>query len=100
MCQYAHTQAGTVMQSIFGSGAPIAGGVSVLSVIDLQKATIVRNRWYYGWGVRLTARGWLYNVSGFDAVEILLKNGRTYRIGTDKPAKLLLAIEIVISNTC
>jgi hypothetical protein len=31
---------------------------------------------------------WIYNVSGFDAVEIKLKNGKVYRIGTDEPKKL------------
>jgi hypothetical protein len=31
---------------------------------------------------------WIYNVSGFDAVEIKMKDGKTYRIGTDEPEKL------------
>lgn len=57
---------------------------------DIMSAKTVKNHWYYGWGIR----GWLwpkmciYNVSGFDAVEIKLKNGKTYRIGTDEPEKL------------
>ena len=60
------------------------------SLDDIISAKIVKNHWYYGWGIR----GWLwpkmciYNVSGFDAVEIKLKNGKTYRIGTDEPKKL------------
>jgi len=69
------------------------------SVIDVQEATIVRNRWYYGWGIRLTPHGWLFNVSGFNAVEIRLKNGRKYRIGTDKPVELLSAIKAVTTNS-
>ena len=61
---------------------------------DVQSAKTVKNHWYYGWGIR----GWLwpkmciYNVSGFDAVEIKMKNGKTYRIGTDEPKKLEQAI--------
>ncbi len=61
---------------------------------DVVSAKTVKNHWYYGWGIR----GWLwpkmciYNVSGFDAVEIKLKNGKTYRIGTDEPKKLEHAI--------
>lgn len=61
---------------------------------DVVSAKTVKNHWYYGWGIR----GWLwpkmciYNVSGFDAVEIKLKNGKTYRIGTDEPKKLEQAI--------
>jgi hypothetical protein len=52
----------------------------------------VRNHWYYGWGIRLTPRGWLFNVSGLDAVELLMRDGRTYRIGTDQPKELAAAI--------
>jgi hypothetical protein len=61
---------------------------------DVIFAKTVKNHWYYGWGIR----GWLwpkmciYNVSGFDAVEIKLKNGKTYRLGTDEPKKLEQAI--------
>lgn len=53
----------------------------------------VRNRWYYGWGIRITPHGILYNVSGFLAVEIEMKKGRKYRIGTDEPEKLVQAIQ-------
>lgn len=61
---------------------------------DVASAKAVRNHWYYGWGVRLWLwpKMWIYNVSGFDAVEIKLKNGKTYRIGTDEPGKLEQAI--------
>jgi hypothetical protein len=65
---------------------------------DVQSATIVRNRWYYGWGIRKIRGGWLFNVSGFDAVEIQLRNGRTYRIGTDRPKDLLTAIQTAINE--
>ncbi|MFA6533991.1 MAG: hypothetical protein WCT37_02345 [Patescibacteria group bacterium] len=60
------------------------------SLNDIISAKTVRNHWYYGWGIRgwLWPKMWVYNVSGFDAVEIKLKNGRTYRLGTDEPKKL------------
>ncbi len=59
---------------------------------DIMSANAVKNKWYYGWGIRLIRNGWLYNVSGLDAVEIKMKNGKIYRIGTDEPEKLLEAI--------
>tara|TARA_Y100001934_G_scaffold282625_1_gene397240 strand:+ start:262 stop:378 length:117 start_codon:yes stop_codon:yes gene_type:complete len=37
-------------------------------------------------------------VSGFDVVEIKLKNGKRYLIGTDQPKKLHAAIESVLAN--
>lgn len=62
-------------------------------VKEIAAAKTARNKWWYGWGIRLTPHGWLFNVSGYDAVEITLKNGRVYRIGTDEPHKLHRAIE-------
>jgi hypothetical protein len=63
------------------------------AVADIRGARAVRNRWYYGWGIRLTPEGWLFNVSGLDAVELDLADGRKFRIGTDEPRELLAAIE-------
>ncbi len=59
---------------------------------EIESCRKVRNRWYYGWGIRLTPHGWLYNVSGLDAVEIRMKSGKKYRIGTDEPEELMTAI--------
>ena len=36
--------------------------------------------------------GWLFNVSGVQAVEICLRSGRKYRMGTDEPERLADAI--------
>jgi len=58
-------------------------------IVDVQA---VSNKWYYGWGIRLTPHGWLYNVSGLQAVEITLASGKKYRIGTDEPDRLAAAI--------
>lgn len=59
---------------------------------DIEKAYPVRNRWYYGWGIRLLPHGWLYNVSGLDAIEIVMSSGKRYRIGTDQPNELAQAV--------
>lgn len=59
---------------------------------DIESCRAVRNPWYYGWGLRLTPRGWLYNVSGLGAVELQMLNGRFYRIGTDEPQALETAV--------
>lgn len=55
---------------------------------DIVSCHPVKNPWYYGWGIHRTPHGWLYNIAGFDAVEIKMKNGKTYRIGTDESKKL------------
>ena len=54
----------------------------------------VKNHWYYGWGIRIWfwPYMWIYNVSGFDAVEMVIKDGRIYRIGTDVSGELEAAL--------
>jgi len=55
---------------------------------EISSCTIVRNHWWYGWGIRRTVKGWLFNVSGLDAVELSMRDGKFFRIGTDEPQKL------------
>jgi hypothetical protein len=52
----------------------------------------IRIRWWYGWGIHLTPYGWLYNVSGLDAVAITLRDERKFALGTDDPQGLTDAI--------
>lgn len=60
------------------------------AVGEIVSAESVKNHWYYGWGVRVWFWPYMqiYNVSGFDAVEIVMKDGKRYRIGTDTPQEL------------
>ncbi len=57
---------------------------------DVKTVRNVKNHWYYGWGIRLWLwpKMWIFNISGFDAIELTMKNGKIYRIGTDEPEKL------------
>jgi len=59
---------------------------------EIESYQTVKNPWYYGWGIRYTPRGWLFNVSGFSAIELQMKNGKFYRIGTDDPEGLARAV--------
>jgi len=62
-------------------------------ISDIASVTTVTNRWYYGWGIRWTPHGPLYNVAGLEAVEVTLISGKKFRIGTDEPEELKRAIE-------
>ncbi len=55
----------------------------------------VRNTWLYGWGIHRTPHGWLYNVSGWEAVEITLVTGKRFRLGTDEPQRLARMLQAV-----
>lgn len=63
---------------------------------EIKEVYKVRNKWYYGWGVRFWF--WphffsLYNVSGLDAVEIKFKDGGRVRIGSDDSVNLLRVLK-------
>lgn len=60
---------------------------------DIISAEVVRNSPLYGWGIRYTHHGWLYNVSGLQAVELKIKGEGQIRIGTDEPETLKRAID-------
>ncbi len=55
---------------------------------EIKSCKVVKNKWWHGYGIRKSPRGWLFNISGLDAVELSMKNEKVYRIGTDEPQKL------------
>ncbi len=61
---------------------------------EIDSCEVVGNPWWYGWGIKRIPKGWLFNVSGRDAIELLMRNGTVYRIGTDEPEKLSRAIQM------
>ncbi len=68
-------------------------------LIEVAAANPTSSSWWEGWGIRITPRGFLYNVSGTSAVEIELRSGQRFRIGTDEPEALVQALRIAIVAT-
>jgi hypothetical protein len=60
---------------------------------DIASAEPVENKWWWGWGIRYYGKGWLYCVSGLQAVEVVLHSGKHIRIGTDDPHGLVEALQ-------
>ncbi|MDS4058997.1 MAG: hypothetical protein RKP73_10560 [Candidatus Contendobacter sp.] len=75
---------GTWLRFRFGVGL-IRKRIPLAEIVAVQP---VRNSWLYGWGIHRTPHGWLYNVSGREAVEITLTSGKRFRLGTDEPRRL------------
>ena len=73
----------------FGFGWP-GGEVSLADVADAQ---IVKTSMLEGRGIHLTWHGWLWNTSGFSAVQLKRRDGVPITLGTDQPEALLAAIE-------
>ena len=87
---------GSLRLTITDQTIEAAFGVGLLRkripLADVRSVTRVRNPWYCGWGIRSMPNGMLYNVSGFDAVELSLADGRRVRLGTDEPDAVVAAL--------
>jgi len=58
-------------------------------ISDIKSVQVVKNNWLYGWGIRVIPGGWLFNVSGFKAIELRFYScDKVIRIGTDKPEEV------------
>ena len=84
------TVAAGKVDAVFGFGWP-RHSIDILDIVAVRR---VRNRWYYGFGIRWIPNGWMYNVWGLDAVELKLKSGRVFRIGSDDCSDLLAALSL------
>ncbi len=62
-------------------------------IAEIDSARIIRTRLLDGIGIHYTRHGWLYSVSGRDAVAVTLKDGSSFALGTNDPAGLWEAIE-------
>lgn len=58
----------------------------------IRSCRVLQTRWFYGWGIRYTPRGWLWNVAGLEAVELDLENGSHFTVGTDDADSLARAL--------
>jgi len=63
-----------------------------VTIADIRGADLTTSRWTEGWGIRFTREGMLYNASGNQCVRLTLKNGRSLRLGTDDPERLMAFI--------
>ncbi len=60
----------------------------------IKTITPVKNAWLYGIGIRLIPNGWLFNVSGLEAVELKFNDRSSIvRVGTDKPEEVCEAVD-------
>ncbi len=56
---------------------------------ELEKVEPSRSNWKDGWGIHLSSRGgWVWNIWGYDCVDIDSTGGKKLRLGTDDPEGL------------
>jgi len=78
------------LRASFGPGLTVKN----VPLSEIASCQPIRIRWWYGWGIHLTRYGWLYKVAGWDAVAIMLRDGRKFALGTDDPQGLAAAIRV------
>jgi len=77
----------------FGPG-PIRKSVPLAEIVSAEPV-----RTGLSWGIHWSPRlGWLYNVSGFDAVAVTLRSGKKFALGTDEPQALATRLAEVIQQ--
>lgn len=84
--------------SIEGDYLRVVFGIGIINksikISEIKSAKKVRNKWYYGWGIKFIPNGILYNISGFDAVELKFKNKSSIiRIGVKPNSQLYNKIQ-------
>ena len=82
-----------VVQAKFGIGL-----IKFNLIVDqLHSAEVVTFPWWYGWGIRFTPQGMMYNIWGRKAVKMTFttngKKKKTVLLGTDEPEMLLEQIK-------
>lgn len=69
-----------------------------IALADIKSCELSQHKWYWGWGIRYTGDGWMWNISGLQGVALHLKQGDVFRLGTDEPQKLQQAIQNQLEN--
>jgi len=68
-----------------------------IPIADITHAETGRSTFIDGWGIHyVPTRGWIYNISGFDCVELRV-NESTIRLGTDDAEQLTAYLKEKIS---
>ncbi len=63
-----------------------------IRVVDISACERIKLPWYWGWGIRWTPLGWMYNISPTKGVKLTLTSGKHFIIGSNEPEELCAAI--------
>lgn len=69
-----------------------------IEIADIVRCDLIRTRIWWGWGLHWTPSGWLYNVSGREAVRLELRRERSVMIGSDDAQALKGAIDARVAE--
>ena len=67
------------------------------SLEAIQSAEAVKSPWYYLWGIKSIPGGWYYAVAPGSAVEIIFKDQKVVRLGTNQPQELKKVLDLCMA---
>jgi len=92
---------GTLTVEADADGVRLRFGIGLVrrsvAIADIVRCDVVRTPVWWGWGLHWTPSGWLYNVSGRDAVRIEVRRERSVIVGSDDAPALKRAIDELLS---
>ena len=80
----------------FGFGA----GRKSFPIAEIRSVEIVKNPWYYLWGIKSIPGGWLYSIApGGRVIELLFKDNRVIQLGTNRPEEVKRSLDEAIGRS-
>jgi hypothetical protein len=64
-----------------------------VALTEITSIRAIKTSILEGWGIHLTWHGWVWNVSGFNAVQIILRSGTRFAVGTPDPQAVIDAVQ-------
>jgi len=93
---------GTLTVEVDADGVRLRFGIGLVRrsvpAADIVRCEIVRTPVWWGWGLHWTPSGWLYNVSGREAVRIDVRRERSVIVGSDDAPALKQAIDGLLNT--
>lgn len=69
------------------------------AIEEIQSIELVKNPWYYFWGIKSIPGGWLYSIApGGSAIELIFKNDKIIRLGSNRAQEIIEILESAMSK--
>jgi hypothetical protein len=80
----------------FGFGV----GRKSFPIAGIRSVEIVKNPWYYLWGIKSIPGGWLYSIApGGRAIELIFKDDKKIHLGTNRPDEIKQRLDQAIGKS-
>lgn len=70
-----------------------------VALTEITSIRAIKTSIFEGWGIHLTWHGWVWNVAGFNAVQIILRSGTRFAVGTPDPQAVIDAVQSARGGT-